>query len=330
MGRRRGAALQRPGTESDRTGRRGCSTRRHGARLCAGGRRGVPRLRRRARDRSRRVRRRAVSAPARYGGAVRERDPPRRRDRRIPPRRAPGGARVSAPAATNRRASVSSSSPPRRRRAAITWVAIAAGFIVVGIVGSLLAGIGERAARGSLDPESAGPGGTRALAEVLRNNGVEVVVERSWQNARDLLEEQDATLFLPDTPNLSAEAVESLVETATATVFGDPASRVLRTYFDGAVPTGFATETLAPACALPTPARAGDATIGGLFSAGGAQATCYPDGEAYGLLGSGSVTAIDADGVFTNDALADEGNAALAIGLLGAHERVVWYVASAG
>merc|ERR1711960_34413 len=97
-----------------------------------------------------------------------------------------------------------------------------------------------------------------------------------------------------------------------------------------AVPTGFATETLAPACALPTPARAGDATIGGLFSAGGAQATCYPDGEAYGLLGSGSVTAIDADGVFTNDALADEGNAALAIGLLGAHERVVWYVASAG
>ena len=237
---------------------------------------------------------------------------------------------MTAPAATNRRASGSPSSPPRRRRAAITWVAIAAGFIVVGIVGSLLAGIGERAARGSLDPESAGPGGTRALAEVLRDNGVEVVVERSWQNARDLLEEQDATLFLPDTPNLSAEAVESLVETATATVFGDPASRVLRTYFDGAVPTGFATETLAPACALPTPARAGDATIGGLFSAGGAQATCYPDGEAHGLLGSGSVTAIDADGVFTNDALADEGNAALAIGLLGAHERVVWYVASAG
>lgn len=237
---------------------------------------------------------------------------------------------MTAPAAMHRPASVSPPTPPRRRRTAITWVVLAAGFIIVGIVGSLLAGIGERAARGSLDPDSAGPAGTRALAEVLRDNGVEVVVERSWQNARDLLEEQDASLFLPDTPNLSDEAVASLVDTATATVFGDPASRVLRTYFDDAVPAGFATEPLAPACALPTPARAGDATIGGLFSAGGAQATCYPDGEAYGLLGSGSVTAIDADGVFTNDALADEGNAALAIGLLGAHERVVWYVASAG
>ncbi|GAA1956350.1 DUF4350 domain-containing protein [Microbacterium aquimaris] len=220
--------------------------------------------------------------------------------------------------------------PPRRGRAVLAWLVIAVGFLVVGLVGSLLAGIGQRAERGALDPDSAGPAGTRALVEILRANGVDVTVTRSWEEALESLAGEPATLFLPDTPQLSDDAVAALAGAATTTVFGDPASRILRGYFDGAVPAGFATADLAPACDLPAALRADRAAVQGLFTAGGSATACYRDGDAYGLLVSGPHTAVDADGVFTNDALADAGNAALALGLLGSHERVIWYVASAG
>lgn len=220
--------------------------------------------------------------------------------------------------------------PPRRGRAVLAWLVIAVGFVVVGLVGSLLAGIGQRAERGALDPDSAGPAGTRALVEILRANGVDVTVTRSWEEALESLAGEPATLFLPDTPQLSDDAVAALAGAATTTVFGDPASRILRGYFDEAVPAGFATTDLAPACGLPAALRADRVGVQGLFTAGGSATACYRDGDAYGLLVSGPHTAVDADGVFTNDALADAGNAALALGLLGSHERVIWYVASAG
>ncbi|MDZ8171087.1 DUF4350 domain-containing protein [Microbacterium xanthum] len=219
---------------------------------------------------------------------------------------------------------------PRRARAVVSWTAIAAGFLVVGLVGSLLAGIGQRAARGALDPDSAGPDGTRALAEILRANGVDVIVERSWERARETLAEQPATLFLPGTPSLSDDAIGMLADEAATTVFGDPTSRVLREHFAGAAPAGFAVDELAPMCDLPVAVRADRVGVQGLFSAGGAETACYPDADAYGVLVQGRLTAIDADGVFTNDALATAGNAALAVGMLGGHERLVWYVASSG
>ena len=82
-------------------------------------------------------------------------------------------------------------------------------------------------------------------------------------------------------------------------MFGDPASRILRGYFDGAVPAGFATADLAPACGLPAALRADRVAVQGLFTAGGSATACYRDGDAYGLLVSGPHTAVDADGVFT-------------------------------
>jgi len=54
-----------------------------------------------------------------------------------------------------------------RRRRITAWIVIAAVLIGVGIVGSLLAGTGEWTERDVLDPESAGPSGTRALIEIM-------------------------------------------------------------------------------------------------------------------------------------------------------------------
>ena len=70
-----------------------------------------------------------------------------------------------------------------RRRRVAAWMAIGAVLVGVGIAGSLLAGIGEWTQRDVLDPESAGPSGTRALTEILRERGVEVVVAGGGVNA---------------------------------------------------------------------------------------------------------------------------------------------------
>jgi hypothetical protein len=91
-----------------------------------------------------------------------------------------------------------------------------------------------------------------------------------------------------------------------------------------------------PACDLPVASRAGDAETGGTAYAVASTAlgtiSCYPvggdptvvvtrtDEHAVTFLGSGAV--------LENDRLATAGNAALALGLLGANARVVWHVAS--
>ncbi|HWI32247.1 MAG TPA: DUF4350 domain-containing protein, partial [Microbacterium sp.] len=77
--------------------------------------------------------------------------------------------------------------------------------------------------------------------------------------------------------------------------------------------------------------RAGPVIPGLLFTSGNADAACYPADGGYGLLvGERSPTSrialIDAGGLFTNEHLAENGNAALAIGLMGRHPVVVWYV----
>lgn len=57
---------------------------------------------------------------------------------------------------------------------------------------------------------------------------------------------------------------------------------------------------------------------------------CYPAEEGAGLLvlddGERRIAAVDGRELFVNERLADDGNAALALNLMGRHALVVWYV----
>ncbi|MFC0198776.1 DUF4350 domain-containing protein, partial [Microbacterium arthrosphaerae] len=57
-------------------------------------------------------------------------------------------------------------------------MAIALGLLVIGGIGGAVSAANQWAQRGALDPDSTGPAGARALAEVLRDHGVEVEVAR--------------------------------------------------------------------------------------------------------------------------------------------------------
>ncbi|MGC5169281.1 DUF4350 domain-containing protein [Microbacterium sp. DT81.1] len=222
---------------------------------------------------------------------------------------------------------------PSRRRSVLAWTALVVVLVAVGLVGAGLSDVGRWAERDRLDPESAGPQGTMALVSILREQGVDVVIARDRDTARSALG-PGTTLVSPDAAALSDEAVTELVEAAGDAVLLEPRSRTARLFFGDAELAAVAPEeTVDPSCALPDAQRAGAVVPGTTFTEGTADAACYPSDDGFGLLvaersAASRVALIDGTELFTNEYLAQNGNAALAIGLMGRHPVVVWYVPS--
>ncbi len=225
------------------------------------------------------------------------------------------------------------SAPPTSRRNAIWgWAVIIAALIAVGILGAIITKAAEATAHDRLDPQSAAPGGARALAQVLADEGVDVVVTRSYLEAMALLAEQPSTLVMPDAPALSDEALADLAASAADLVLVDPRSRSLRLIADNARAVGVADHALvAPECALGDAERAGEIRPHTVYDAADATA-CYPSAGGYAVVVTerpdGRAVAVDGMALFANDTIADDGNAALALNLLGGRENLIWYVPS--
>ncbi|WP_240642064.1 DUF4350 domain-containing protein [Microbacterium sulfonylureivorans] len=226
--------------------------------------------------------------------------------------------------------SVNPPAAPARRRSTV-WIAIAAVLLLVGGIGAALAAAGEWSQRDELDPESAGPDGTRALVEVLRDHGVEVRVVRDRRAAADALATGPATLVIPDTPALSDDGLLTVTRAAADLVMIDPRSRALDLLSSGAEPAGVAPPgVVQPGCDLPDAVRSGGIEPGAVYlTADDDAVACYPSGDGHGLLvgevDGRRIVAVDGTVLFTNERLADDGNAALAVNLIGRHPLVVWY-----
>jgi hypothetical protein len=211
------------------------------------------------------------------------------------------------------------------------WAGIVVVLIAAGLIGAGLSSAGRWAQKDAFDPDSAGPQGTRALVAVLRDHGVDVVVARDRDTA-DAALTPDATLVSPDPAMLSDEALTQLVDSAGDSVLIDPRSRTARLFFGNAQLSGVAPgNAVDPECAQPDAQRAGAVAPGTTFTRGTADWACYPSEGGFGLLvddrsAVSRVALVDGGGLFTNEHLAEEGNAALAIGLMGRHPVVVWYV----
>ncbi|MFE5409087.1 DUF4350 domain-containing protein [Microbacterium sp. NPDC056569] len=219
---------------------------------------------------------------------------------------------------------------PRRGRRIAAWVSIGLALLVIGGIGGAMSAAYQWAQRDALDPDSAGPAGTRAIAEILRDHGVEVRVERDRASAAEALGTGRATLVLPDAPALSDDALAELADAATDVVLVEPRARTLDLLLPGSAPAGVAPdEAIDPGCEVEDALRAGAVAPGAVYAGDDG---CYPASDGFGLVvGSvdgGRVAAIDARPLFTNEHLAENGNAALAVNLMGRHPLVVWYVPS--
>ncbi len=262
--------------------------------------------------------------------------------------RARGGPPVTPTATpTSARPTVTSLDPgPATRWARLRApLAVAALLLLAGVLVAVLTAGGRG---GVLDPRSSVPEGSRALAEILRREGV--TVELATTTAAAVAAATQGTTLLVVNPDLLVPAqVDRLAGTAADLVLSRPESRaVLEPLAPGVRPAAEAHGRRAPGCDYGPAARAGDETLGGIAYDSGAAGTgnvspepvsttrvtrCYARGSAAPLIrlqpSTGrSVVLLGDPRILTNERLGESGNAALALGLLGARQRLTWYLPS--
>ncbi|MBW8802242.1 MAG: DUF4350 domain-containing protein, partial [Catenulisporales bacterium] len=194
---------------------------------------------------------------------------------------------------------------------------------------------------GTLDPDSASADGGRALASLLREHGVTITPARTTADAASAVQSAsgDATLLVTDPGLLTPSQLDMLAATPVARLVAvQPDSLAARRLTGDAASAwpaavqGRAT-LVDPACADADATAAGNADIGDGKAFGvSPQPGCYPLGSAgYALVmlsgpASADTVLIGSRTPFRNDRLADHGNAALTLRLLGKHPTVVWYL----
>jgi hypothetical protein len=186
----------------------------------------------------------------------------------------------------------------------------------------------------ALSPGNAAPGGARAVAEVLRSQGVQVLVPDSLDQALALLEDAaPATLLLHDANGyLRPAQLESLDGKADRLVLVEPSLPQLRALAPGVLPAGLVPAEGAPlaaGCTLPGPAAAESISRGGLAYRGPSlcfsfQTRAGPAG-AYATADGGRTVVLGAGQVLSNGQISEHGNAALALNTLGSAATLVWY-----
>ncbi|MEV7091269.1 DUF4350 domain-containing protein [Amycolatopsis sp. NPDC051045] len=197
----------------------------------------------------------------------------------------------------------------------------------------LLLARGEQV-HGALEPGSYEPGGAHALAKLLEDQGVDVRTVRTAGEADGEIGE-DATLLVTQPDLVPAKRLDPLRERAAAVVLVTPGEPTLRDSLPLVHPVGRSeVGTLGPQCTVAAAVVAGDVTLGGIGYASPGARSCYPGEDGGGTLlqladAGGTTTLLGSPAPLTNARLAEEGNAALVLHLLGAHPKLVWYLPTA-
>lgn len=214
------------------------------------------------------------------------------------------------------------------------WIGAVTAILVVAAV--VLVTRGASAPNGiHLAATNPGPSGAMALAEVLRDHGVTVVTTDTLAATRAALEAKGTTLLLHDEGGyLTGDQLRALSGLARHTVLIEPGLEQLHSLAPDVAAAGAVSGVLKADCEVPAVSRAG-AVLGdghGYRLVGGAAdgVRCLGSGDdVYSLIQLGAdgrlVTVLGTSAALTNERVAEQGNAALALTLLGAEPTLVWY-----
>ncbi|MHA7987225.1 DUF4350 domain-containing protein [Rathayibacter sp. CAU 1779] len=234
-------------------------------------------------------------------------------------------------------APVLSRTPRQSLRRARGWIVL----VVILLVGAGIAtAIQLSLASSSLDPMGANnpaPQGAQALARVLQEHGVDVRTAGTLQEARQAASDRDDTTVLISDPSgiLDATQSRSVLGLGTDVVAVGPGFAQLQAIAPEVRMAGHPgrTTSAAPRCGAGAAGRAGSvAGVDTAYRITGDAVGCFPLGNSYALAqtrsGDTTVSVVGA-GILQNGGIQRAGNAALAIGLLGSHGTLVWYLPSA-
>jgi hypothetical protein len=229
------------------------------------------------------------------------------------------------------------SAPPRRLgRGVLIGIAIGLVFVLVAVAVYAVTRPREREID-FLSPASGSPDGSRAVVNVLRNQGVDVQPATTLAEVRAVDSEPSATtLVLYDAYLvLGRDQHRELLRVADRIVVLDAVDTELEDFAPGVVhdSDGFG-ETFRADCDLPAAEKA--ASVSGspyLYDISDADADvtgCFETGDglyavAHTRTSGAEVTIVGISSAFTNSRILDAGNAAFALNLLGEHETLIWY-----
>jgi hypothetical protein len=185
---------------------------------------------------------------------------------------------------------------------------------------TILAAIGRAPNSTPLDPRNANANGARALAALLTDRGVAVSVATSLPQ---LASTSDTTILLADPGEISDRAYAAISKSASTVLIVDPFSNELTALGVDVTPDAvIPATTLEPSCRLPAAVTAGSAQISGdLYAVPPSVTACYRQGNDAALVettrANGATTFVLGSGAtLSNGELAQQGDAALALGLL--------------
>jgi uncharacterized protein DUF4350 len=235
----------------------------------------------------------------------------------------------------------STSASPTARQVWIRVRGVVLALVLLLVAAVVIAAIRSTERHGSLDPRSADPYGSRAVAELLADRGVDTRLVTTLDEARAAAR-PDTTLLVA-VPDLLTHRQQSRLRSATAesdghTVLVAPGSWSVERLAPGVVadPATSLDSTLSPDCGLPAARRAGTADTGGIryTVTHPGNDECYPSERLPTLVRvpaasrDGDTVVLGAPDILYNDTLDEQGNASLALQLLGSRPHLVWYLPS--
>ncbi|WP_285113858.1 DUF4350 domain-containing protein [Leifsonia sp. fls2-241-R2A-40a] len=271
--------------------------------------------------------------------------PPAPAPAQAPVRKADAPADGSSGRGTDTNAAALSPTVRQTARRAVPWIVLAAIAVLIALGGILLTG-GRVGAGTPLDAANAAPAGAKAVAQVLRERGVDVQSVTTLAAAQAAAADDSTVLIFDPDGNLPADGYRRLAGDGRTLVLVEPGFRALQTVAPDVSAAGAPRGTVTAGCTVPAAERAEridprttpgteGIVLPGTFRVSGDALACFSDRDDHAslvrttfddstayLLGSGSV--------LTNDGVDRLGNAALALNLLGAHRTLVWYLPSVG
>ncbi|WP_406861246.1 DUF4350 domain-containing protein [Streptomyces sp. HUAS MG47] len=215
---------------------------------------------------------------------------------------------------------------------------LALAVLVIGAIALAAVRAGDH--HGRLDPRSADKLGSRAVAELLKGQGVTITPVTTLAEATAAAD-PDTTLLVttPDllTPRQQRTLTSAFSDAGSRTVLLAPGPASVGTLAPGVTTASEApVSNLQPACDLPAAERAGSVLLGGVTYRSSLPASqahlCYPsDGDPtlVQIEGTnGDTVVLGAPDLLYNDRLDEQGNASLALQLLGSRTHLVWYLPS--
>lgn len=197
------------------------------------------------------------------------------------------------------------------------------------LAGALLIALAQsQQNRGYLNPDGVDGSGSRALVRILQAQGVDVTATRTIGAVESASSAGDTVLVtVPDL--LVAEQIDRLQATGADLVLVAPDTTAGDFAAGVSVEGEVAPEVVDPGCALGAAELAGSARMGGRTYDAPESTGCYVVGDAPSLVvttsGGVTVTILGTGDPLTNRYLDQDGNAALAMNVLGAGDGLVWY-----